>query len=423
MSGRRFGVGHKFGTSTKFGASTNDAFFAWGVEVDWDGDYLFDGANEARYMTSITVARGRKRQIKSTGQGFEKISVGKLVIELVNTDGRYDGWNTASPLYPNVTYGRDIRVKVRDWATGTIKPVFYGTISEITPTGYGKDAKVIITADDGWSFLRNYTARVAIQTGIAPETAIGLFLDDVAWPARWGRSLSVSTDSIPYWWTSGDKLAASEIEDVSESFLGNFFINASGEAVYKLRTTVDAIAADFPQEYILKDISNPQPWVNNRNVIRIKVHPRTLSATTTLYQLLGTQPTVQNGASEAYSIFGKYTYNNQNVPASSIIAPVATTDYTMNTAADGTGVDKTADCTVVATSLGDTVKLLITNLSGVLVYVTKLQVRGVALYEQNTADVIVPNDPSTVIQPREFVLDQKWNQDVNIAIDAAGGLY
>lgn len=419
---RRFGAPRKFGTSTKFGPSTSDSFFAWGVEVDWDGDYQFDGTNEARYMTSISVFRGRKRQIKSTGQGFENLSVGKLSIELRNIDGRYDGWNTASPLYPNVIYGREISVTVRDWATGTIEPVFYGVISDIVPTGYGKDAKVVITADDGWSFLRNYTARVALQQAIGPERAIGKILDSVAWPDRWGRTFSVSSDSIPYWWTSGDKKAASEIEDITESFFGNFFVSASGAAVYKLRTTVDAIAANFPQEYILKDIANPQPWVNSRNVVRIKVHPRTASSETVLYQLIGTQPSINSGAENEYSIFGQYMYNNQAVPALSIVTPAATTDYLMNTSPGGSGTDKTADCTVTATNFGDTVKLRIRNNSGGTVYITKLQVRGIAIYELNSSDVQVPNDTSGIQQPREFVLDQRWLQDVNVAIDSAGVL-
>ncbi len=422
MADRRFGTINKFGTTNKFGASTNAAFFAWGVEVDWDGDGIFSGSNEARYMTSIQVNRGRKQQIKSTGGGFEQIAQGNLKIELLNNDGRYDGWNTASVLYPNVTYGRDIRITVRDWSTGTIEPVFYGIISDIAPMGYGGNRKVVITANDGWVFLRNYTAHVAVQQAIAPEDAIGLILDNINWPARWGRDLSISTDSIPYWWASGDKKAASEIEDVSESFLGNFFINASGQAAYKLRTTVDAVAADFPQEYILRDIANPQPWVNSRNIIRLKVHPRTLSGTVTLYQLIGTQPLVLDGASNALALFGTYNYNNQTVPALSIVAPVATTDYTMNTAADGSGIDKTADCTVVATNLGDTCKFVVTNNSGGSVYITKLQVRGVAVYEQNVTDVTCPSDPTTVTQPREFVLDLKWLQDVNIATDSAGVL-
>ena len=132
----RYGTGQTYGTAeATYGFHAITSILAWGVEVDWDGDGVFDGSNEAPYMTSISVSRGRKRQLKSTGYGFESISVGKLTMEFVNNDGRYDGWNTSSPLYPNVTYGRDVRVKVLDWATGNIEPVFYGVISDIVRPG------------------------------------------------------------------------------------------------------------------------------------------------------------------------------------------------------------------------------------------------------------------------------------------------
>lgn len=415
MTDRRFGTGHKFGTSETFGVSTNDALLAWGVEVDWDGDGLFDGANEARYMTSISVTRGRVRQLQTAGSGFERVPPGKLTIELTNTDGRYDGWNEDSPLYPNVTYGRDIRVKVRDWGTGTVQPVFYGIITDIAPVGYGGNAKVIITADDAFVYLRNHTSYVAMQEDVSPDEALGLVLDSVSWPDRWGRDLDASADSIDYWWTSGGRSSAAEIEDIYESFLGNFFIDAQGRAAYRIRSDTSDSVADFLQEYTLKDIANPQPWVNSRNIIKAKMHPRTISGTVALYQLIGTQPSIPDG--ESLAIWGTYTYDTKPVPAYSVITPVATTDYTMNTAADGSGTDKTADCTVTATNFGDTVKFVIANNSGGIVYVTKLQIRGVALYEQDATTLITPSDQSSITMPRELNLDLKWMQSINTTTD------
>jgi hypothetical protein len=420
MADKRYSI-NKYNTF-KYGASTSDAQFAWGVEVDWNNDGVFTGANEAQYMNQISILRGRVRQLKSSGEGFEQVATGKLTVELNNSSGRYNGWNTASPLYPNVTYGRDIKITIRDWVTGVTQPVFYGVISDLATTGYGEDARVIISADDAWTFLRNYPSRIAIQTGLTPDTAIGQVLDSISWPARWGRNLAASADTIGYWWTSGSKIAATELEDIAESFLGHFYVNASGQAAFKARTTTDATITDFPQGVMLKDVANPQPWVNSRNIVKVKVHPRTVSGTVVLYQLLGNTPSVLTGASNYINIFGTYNYNNNTVPAYSIAAPVATTDWTTNTAADGSGTDKTADCTVVATNLGDTVKLKITNNSGGTVYVTKLQVQGVALYEASASDVVSPTDTSGITQPREFVLDRPWIQDVNYAIDQAGVL-
>lgn len=417
MTDRRFGSWNKFGTSNTFGASTLDSYMAWGVEVDWNGDYIFDGSNEARYMRNIRGSRGRSRYVTRDGGGFEKIATGRYYVTLDNSTGRYDAWNTSSPLYPNVTYGRDVRITMRSFDTNTIYPVFYGVIEDINPINNNDgEKKVIITVVDAWQYLRNYTARYAIQENISPDEAIGFILDSINFPSRWGRNLDAVADNIRYWWANGNKKAASEIEDVSESFLGYFYIDRDGKATYKARSNVGAAVEDLTSSVLLKDLTLPQPWDNSRNVTRIGVHPRIAASSGVIYQLVGNTPSVLTGATNALQLFGNYVYNNIPVPATDIITPVATTDYTMNTAPDGSGTDKTADCTVAITDFGDSVKFTITNNSGGTVYVTKLQLRGDALYEPNVSDVVYQGTGYDTM-PREFKLDLLWQQDVNVAVD------
>lgn len=414
---RRFGKWNKFGTTNTFGASSVNASLAWGVEVDWDGDYIFDGSNEAKYMVGIRGQRGRPRYVTRNGQGFEKVNTGRFYITLDNSTGRYDAWNTSSPLYPNVTYGRDVNIKVRSFATDTVYNVFRGLIEDIQPSNtLDGEKRVIITVVDGWQYLRNYTARYAIQQNITPDEAIGFILDSVSWPSRWGRNLDAVLDNIRYWWANGNKIAANEIDDVAESFLGYFFIDNTGRASYKSRSNVGTSFADLTSSVLLKDVTLPQPWDYSRNLTRIKVHPRTAAATGVIYQLVGNTPSVVPGAANALTLFGNYTYNNVAVPATNIVTPVATTDYTMNTASDGSGSNQTANCTVTITDFGDSVKFIITNNSGVTVYITKLQLRGDALYEPNVSDVIYQGTGFSSL-PREFKLDLLWQQDINVATD------
>jgi hypothetical protein len=169
-------------------------------------------------------------------------------------------------------------------------------------------------------------------------------------------------------------------------------------------------------EILLKDLTLPQPWENSRNVTRIKVHPRIAASSGVIYQLVGNTPSIQPGASNALELFGDYTYNNDRVPAQAIVTPVATTDYLMNTQADGGGTNKTANCTVSITDFGDSVKFTITNNDASLVYLTKLQLRGEALYEPNISDVVYES-PGFETLPREFKLDLLWQQDINVATD------
>ena len=414
---RRFGYRNKFGTTNQFGASTLDASLAWALEVDWDGDGLYSGASESLYMCGLSIQRGRRSMLQRTGAGFEVVSPGSATFTLWNDDGRYDGWNAGSPLYPNVTYGKDLRIRVRDLVTGTIQPAFAGVISDIVPFMDGDRQKVNISVDDGLVYLRNYPARVRLQTNISPDTAIGLVLDDAGWPVRWGRNLDdASVDNIRYFWADGDKLAGSEIQDIANAFFGYFFVSAEGQARFVTRTTVGVSEADFDQSNLYKDLHNPQPWVNQRNVMKIKVFPYDVSDTAVLYEYFGDAISIPSGESTS-PIFAHYTYNNEPVAALSLEALVETTDYLLNSAADGSGTDVTSLCSVTISDLGTAAKIIVTNGSGATAYITKLNVRGIAVYKKNSIDVSYPADPSAVVQPKLFLMDLPWQQDVNQAVD------
>jgi hypothetical protein len=229
--------------------------------------------------------------------------------------------------------------------------------------------------------------------------------------------LETSVESIPFWWSSGNKTALSELEDLALSFMGYFFVDASGQARYIARTNIGASAANYDQAELLKDIGNPQPYEIRRNVTRLKAHPRKQEATGTIWELVGTPPSIGTGSSNTLTIFANYSYLDTSTPAINVLTPVATTDYTVNTLADGSGTDLTASCTVSLIDFGDTGKLVISNNSGSNGYVTSLKVRGDAIYEPSVTDVTYPVDTSGITAPRELIFDLKWLQDINAAID------
>jgi hypothetical protein len=415
MTDRRYRV-NKYGDGKLYGASDSTDVYAWDVSIDWDGDGVLE-TNDADRLQGVSINRGRTRLLGGLGEGFEPISTGTCQLTLRNDDGRFDGWNADSPLYPNISYGKDIRVRVRDLNSGIIYPLFYGVITDIVPSGYGVGATVSIHASDGFEYLRNSPSRVSTQTAITPQEAMGLILDSVSWPSRWGRDLESSAETIPYWWASGNKKAISELEDLALSFLGYFFIDALGRARYVTRTNIGASVVDFQQGELLKDIGNPQPYEIRRNITRLKVHPRVEAATGVLWELVGNTPSILGG--ESLSIFANYTYLDAPSPAINVITPLATTDYLVNTASDGSGSDLTPSCTVTMTDFGDTAKLVIRNNSGLVGFVTLLKVRGDAIYEQNATDVTYPAELSGIESPRELLFDLIWQQQINTALDLA----
>ena len=42
----------------------------YALEIDWDGDDVFNGDNEADYLLEFDISRGRERAIGAPGEGF-----------------------------------------------------------------------------------------------------------------------------------------------------------------------------------------------------------------------------------------------------------------------------------------------------------------------------------------------------------------
>ncbi len=410
---------------TLYGEDDVTGLLIWSVEVDWNQDGLFDGSNEASRMFSIQRNRGRKRMLKQPSQqgskqvstGFESIPPGRCVIKLRNNDGRYDGWNSSSPLAPYITYGPDVRIRVAAQSDEIWRDYFYGTIVDIRNFGYEGDSYVEIELEDGERYLRSYTARTPISTSISPSDAIDYILNAVNWPSRWGRNIDASSGVINYHFASGDKLAFSELEDVANSFLGYFFVGANGKARYIDRNIDQASVINFTQSILLKDISFPQPIVNRRNITRIKVRPLKAATSGVIYKVNGDPLLVEAG--KTIIRWANYSYNGVSVPAMNVLQPVPSTDFLANTNSDGSGTDLTGSCTFVVTDFGDNAKMTITNNSVSNFYITFRQILGQALYEENVSDVTYPEDITTVSNPREFVLEQRWQQSSNVAADYA----
>jgi hypothetical protein len=151
------------------------------------------------------------------------------------------------------------------------------------------------------------------------------------------------------------------------------------------------------------------------NHIRATIHPKTVdaTATTVLWSQTGTAPSIAAGTT--ITLWGNYfnpTNPSMSIGGTAQLAPVATTDYTGNTAADGTGTDKTAKLTIVATPFVSTVKFDITNTDTGTVFLTKLQIRGKGLYDLSPVTV-----ESASVKPydRTFDIDLPYQGDYNKA--------
>jgi hypothetical protein len=396
----------KYG-GAKYGASVNPNLL-WALEVDWDGDGVFDGSNEAVKMINLQVYRGDDYYLSGDGKGFESKAVGFAILTVDNTDGRFDPYNSSGALYGNLRPGRLVRLWVRDGIGGTDYPIIAGVLQDIKP--YGRRGEVDLILDDGWRWLSDRDVSVALQSDIYADDAITLIADAAAYP--WGYELDTGPDLIKWWWATGKK-AKSEIEDIANSGVGSVFVAADGKLKYYSRQHADDPIMTLHENELLKDIVIPQPWEFQRNIVKLSVKPRVIQSSQVIWTLNDT-PAIQAG--ESITIWASYAYNNQNVPATDVITPESATDYTANDAADGEGDDKTDKVSIAFTAFAETAKIVITNNDAGTVYITLLKVRGKPINSPDTS-LIIQEGTDAATYPRAMELDLPWQQNYNIGVN------
>lgn len=398
------------GTGTLWGQSDpTDTRLYWLFQVDWDGDGVLDTTNEAPLIVGCTIDRGRDYFLNTSSSGFEPVRPGKLTLKLENKDRRFDPYNTSSPLYPYITPGKMCQIATKVGIGGTKVIRFTGYIKDIRPIS-GSDY-VQITAVDKLQKYKDRDITLTLRDDITVSDAIEAILDGIS---DSNYSIDSVLDTISYYWVD-KKRVMTAITEIVDASLGIFFVDAEGYAKYYGRDKNDVALLTIDQSEMLREIQVNQPWDVIRNNIDVVVNSRNLLSTDDIWTL-GDIPEIAPGSS--ITIWAEYTSANEQVPAINVISPAATTDYTMNTAADGTGTDLTASFTVTASIFSQSAKLVITNGSASTGYVTLLKIRGDAVAPANVTRLSYSDTASEVAYGSQyFTLDSPWLQNINIAQD------
>lgn len=401
----------KYGDGTKYGEEVG-VNLRWAFEVDWDGDSVFDGSNEAGRLRRISVRRGREQLMDESASSFNRVRVGYATVELDDHDRRYDPYNTSSPLYPNILPGRMARLRVRNGSSGAIYPVISGRIADIKPIS-GKDRRVMIEIEDGIRWLMDRDVSVSVHQSIDVDDAIAEVLSAAEWPAAWGSDLVDATDVISYWWTWSSLSAWEIINRLAELGVGVVFVAADGKIKFYPRHHSAPAAITLTDDVILREISMPQPWEAVRNVVDINVYPTTLQNSGVIWTL---QDKPYIGAGRSLTLWATYSYNTTPVAAINVITPQATTDYLFNSAQDGSGTNLTGSLSVAIDKFSTVSKITYTNNSAMGGYIIFAQLRGQAITIQDTVTLRSENASSKAIfGPKVFRLDYEWQQNVNSA--------
>jgi hypothetical protein len=398
----------KFGTF-KFGPTVlkNPRY---GLEVDWDGDALFDGSNEGPNLQDLSIECGRKYTVSAEGDSLEAEDTGRLSAVLIDQDRRYDPYNVSSPLFGMLTGGKYFRCRVRSM-TDQIYPLIAGKLDE--PISYMERRMPMarFQGTDGWGYLRDQgnLVTVPLQENIYAEQAIQKVLDAADWPRLWGTDMNEGVDARPYFWVDS-RSPAQVIHELAHNELGNVCITGEGKLKFRSRLSLETESMLITDDDVI-NVQKMTPAEVVRNVINVQSAPRSEQATAVVWGIPG-RLQVQAGQT-IDDVFAEFTYNNETVPVKSPITPVPTTDFNAKANEDGTGTDYTANFTVSMYAYSTKAQLSITNNGGTTAWIY-VRVRGNPITKANSVSFAYRGDASIKqFGPRPFTLS--IDQSVNIA--------
>lgn len=422
----RYGTNTLYGTGAVGTQPTYTGELIWVCGVEWSGSY--SGVSEA--MLDYSMERGAGAYLSASGGGFEPQRVGRMTVKLDNFDGRYDPYNSSSPLYPNVAPGKKIFVDAVSTSTGTHYRRFTGTIDNISFDSLAKTAT--LDCVDNVQLLERDDVAPATMFQTNTTSAINATLDAVGWGA--GRRIQTSDNPLTLF-SVEEQNALYTVDMLSQGSLGYWYVAADGAFVYYDRDYTGMTAHSVDQSTIAKDLPLKAPWETTRRNITVYANRW---ARTPLKQVWYLDAITVNASATA-------TIDVRFANPAEIIPPVSGTDYSNPQVYNGVTNNGDGTFTINPTITGFTVTisgitprgatLSITNNSSLqALTINGIQIRGreyinswSAPQKRSSAYAWVKEGPSTQISTKrkytgtstaltgKFVLDNEFLQDANFA--------
>jgi hypothetical protein len=368
------------------------------VLVDWDNDGKYDGTYDD---ISSDVPRAQFRGGRDVANALTgQVKAARCTLTVANDDDRYSPFNTSSVLTGNLVPKRPVKIKTE---APVERDLFTGHIERIEPSVDQSRRKIAkITCLGVFGQLTQNEVNIAYQASIGSGAAVDDILDAAGW-ASGDRDIDTGTQTFKNWEVDSiNAMTALRRAEASES--GLLVETKSGKIAFEGRDhrfSLPHIVAqseysdDPTAKGVLRyeNIRELDPLRFIFNDIRATVRKKATNAGVTLWthseaNTTGDAPSIEPGESVTYwARYPNPASRTDGVGVSSWTALVATTDYTANSASDGTGTDHTADLTIVETDFSKSKKIEITNDASVTVYLTSLKNRGTEVYELDPVSV------------------------------------
>ncbi len=398
------------------------------IEVKLGGSGAWYDLPDVQLTPSIDINRGndgtsQKDRVATTGtmtftlNNAEDNAAGLLGLYSTNNVNVLNGWRVGIPVRCVVRY------------SGVDEVLFIGKIEAIEPMSgkYGQ-RKVKVSCIDWMDEAASSKIRgLPIQIDQRSSSVFQLIAEAVVEQPPGGYNIDFGADVFPYALDNaleGDVNAMQEFQKIAISELGRIYVKRDGVLQFESRQYRPNIT-DLFIELDDEDIDALETGRGREMVINhaeAKVHPRRVDATptTVLYSLSSAMKIERNITKDIRIQLRDPQERATRVGARDMQQPQPGTDYTFNTAQDGTGADITSQLAVTAdySANGGTVSVLNNGPSDG--YLTKLQCRGRGIYDYEPLTVISDSDTSKARYGEiPFTLDMTYQTETGVAKDAA----
>ncbi len=344
-----------------------------------EADFNLDGTYETTLGDDVDQFGGVSLRRGMGADGVYQVS--ELSVNLDNSDGRFTPENSSGALYGKLRPRVPIRLTaVHNAITYTL---WTGYNVSYRPV-FGRDLKELrceVRARDIAGFVADFQpVNVNVGTRLT-SAALTAVLDAMNIPAG-DRSLDTGAQSLPVHYARNQDAMTAMMDVVRSEMGGHLWVTADGKIRFESRTSrlgvtpLDGTWGDgtdiLPEviEYDLNDEDLVSTIVEqSNNFANGEAATVAYSASRGSHNATADSILLTAGQIKEFDV-------DFHWPMVSHVTPVATTDYTANDAADGSGTDRTGSLAVTVTLRGAGALIRLVNNHSASIRVTKLQVRG-----------------------------------------------
>jgi hypothetical protein len=376
------------------------------LEVDWSGDGDYGDSNEN--VTGDTIQINTASLGRSLGSPLtSRSSAGKLVATLRNDADLYSPSNTDGALTGNIIPGRLVRLRTTSPSSTILWTGYLDSVVPHISRRHGKTAT--LTALGPLGRLATKNSRIAMQTSRRTDQAIGDVLDDAGWGAS-DRNLDTGQTTMTRWWADDISCieALREIEATEAGFIRE---EKDGDIAFESRhhrildTTDVATYSDHasPASGAISMVApvrqiDPNSLIFNEFTSQVRTFSvGSLAVLWTLIETGSSSPLIAAGESKVFVAIYPTDEDRAsgNMAVDAWTTPASTTDFTANSASDGSATNLTSDFAVAVVKRAEAMKITVTNNNALTAgYLTKLQARGTPVSRSEPVELIAEDSTS-----------------------------